>query len=135
MASSKVVSQFEVLSAVDGGRRRHWSEAEKIRIVEESLRGNRQASATARRYGVSRSLLTRWRKEYRSGLLGAPATPSFTAVAIAEEHAPTTAGSPTPMTGAAEAVEITLTNGRRLKVGSSIEAAALVRLVQVLDRA
>ena len=75
MACSKVISDFEVLSADETGRRRDRSDAEKIRIVEESFRGHRQGSATARRYGLSRSLLTRWRKEYREGLLddGAPA--------------------------------------------------------------
>jgi transposase len=114
-------------------RRRHWTDTDKIRIVEESLRGHRQGSATANRYGLSRSLLTRWRKEYRCGLLGAPEAKSFTAVAIADDHVPS--ALPAPATGIAEAVEITLTNGRRLTVGSSIEAVTLARLVQVLDRA
>ncbi len=117
---------------MDGVRRRRWTDADKIRIVEESLRGHRQGSATANRYGLSRSLLTRWRKEYKCGLLGAPAAPSFTAVAIADDRMPSSL--PSSATSVADAVEITLTNGRRLKVGSSIEAAALARLVQVLDR-
>jgi len=132
MASSKVISQVEVLSVVDGVRRRRWTDADKIRIVEESLRGHRQGSTTASRYGLSRSLLTRWRKEYRCGLLGAPATPSFTSLAIADDRVPS--ALPGPATSIADTVEITLTNGRRLTVGSSIEAVTLARLVQVLDR-
>jgi hypothetical protein len=36
---------------VDTGRRRRWSEEEKLRIVAESLSGPRLVSATARRYG------------------------------------------------------------------------------------
>ena len=67
MACSKVISNFEVLSAGQTGRRRDRSDAEKIRIVEESFRGHRQGPAAARRYGLSRSLLTRWRKEHRRG--------------------------------------------------------------------
>jgi len=63
MSCATVVSQIEVLPADDLGRRRHWTDEEKIRIVEESLRGYRQGSATARRYGLSRSLLTTWRFE------------------------------------------------------------------------
>ena len=51
MASAKVISEFEVLSATDVGRRRVWSAEDKIRVVEESLRGWRQGSATARRLG------------------------------------------------------------------------------------
>jgi len=55
--------QIEVLSAADAVRRRHWSDADKLRIVEESLVGDRQVSATARRHGISRSLLTAWRRQ------------------------------------------------------------------------
>jgi hypothetical protein len=46
---------------VDTGRRRRWSEEEKLKIVVENLRGPRQVAATARGYGPSRSLLLRWR--------------------------------------------------------------------------
>src|SRR5690606_40182742 len=70
MACASVVAPIEIFTADDVGRRRHWSDADKIRIVEESLRGYRQGSATARRYGISRSLLSIWRREYRNGTLG-----------------------------------------------------------------
>jgi transposase len=72
MACASVVSPIEIFAADEVGRRRHWSNEDKVRIVEESLRGYRQGSATARRYGISRSLLSIWRREYRSGTLGAP---------------------------------------------------------------
>jgi len=68
----------------DAGRRRAWTDEEKVRIVEESLRGHRQGSATARRHGISRSLLTRWRGEYRAGLLGAGG-PMLTPLALTAE--------------------------------------------------
>ena len=61
-------SQIEVLTTADAARRRHWSDADKVRIVEESLVGHRQVSATARRHGISRSLLTAWRRQYRNGV-------------------------------------------------------------------
>jgi transposase len=64
MSCAKVISQFEIFAADDLGRRRNWTDAEKLRIVEESYRGQRQGSAVARRNGVSRSLLTQWRKAY-----------------------------------------------------------------------
>ncbi len=50
------------LEVVETGRRRRWSEDEKLKIVLESLQGARQVSATARRYGISRSLLLNWRR-------------------------------------------------------------------------
>jgi hypothetical protein len=42
-----------------------WSEDEKLKIVVESLHAPRQVAATARRYGISRSLLLRWRRSFR----------------------------------------------------------------------
>ena len=62
--------QVTRLEIVDTGRRRRWPEHEKGRIVEESLCGPRQASATARRHGISNQLLFAWRKAYREGRLG-----------------------------------------------------------------
>jgi transposase len=130
MACSTVISDFEVLSADETGRRRDRSDAEKIRIVEESFRGHRQGSATARRYGLSRSLLTRWRKEYREGLLDDGA-PTFTPLQIGSARATSTV---TETPAVEDKVEITLTNGRRLSVSAAIDTAALSRLLRVLDR-
>src|SRR5215211_137400 len=62
--------QVTRLGVVDTGRRRRWSDHEKRRIVEESLSGPRQASATARRHGISNQLLFAWRKAYREGRFG-----------------------------------------------------------------
>jgi hypothetical protein len=58
------------LSAADAARRRQWSDADKLRIVEASVRGSRMASATARAHGISRLLLTTWRRQFREGTLG-----------------------------------------------------------------
>jgi len=41
----------------DGGRRRHWNAAEKLRIVEETLDGQDSTSIVARRNGVAPNLL------------------------------------------------------------------------------
>ncbi|WP_242013922.1 transposase [Gemmobacter caeni] len=71
MVCASVVSPIDIFAADEVGRRRHWSDPDKLRIVEESLRGYRQGSAPARRYGISRSLLSIWRREYRGGTLGA----------------------------------------------------------------
>src|SRR6056297_3695906 len=69
--------QIEVLSAADGERRRYWSDDDKLRIVEDSFIGDRQAAATARRHGICRSLLTTWRRQYRNGELGSSRAVSF----------------------------------------------------------
>jgi transposase len=66
MDSDRRSTQVERLELVDTGRRRRWSEDEKLKIVLESLQTPRQISATARRYGISRSLLIRWRRAFRA---------------------------------------------------------------------
>jgi transposase len=62
MDSDKRSAQVERLEVAETGRRRRFSEDEKLKIVVESLRAPRQVAATARRYGLSRSLLLRWRR-------------------------------------------------------------------------
>jgi transposase len=66
MDSDRRSAQVERLQVVDTGRRRRWSEEEKLKIVVESFQGSRQVAATARLYGLSRSLLLRWRRYSRS---------------------------------------------------------------------
>src|ERR1700723_852100 len=65
MDSDRRSAQVERLEVVETGRRRRWSEGEKLKIVLESLQAPRQVAATARRYGISRSLLLRWRQSFR----------------------------------------------------------------------
>jgi transposase len=134
MADLRCEPEIEVLSAADAARRRHWSDADKLRIVRESLSGRRQVSATARRHGISRSLLTVWRRQYRSGELGNGRSPAFTPLTLsAEDSAP---AARAPLSSNPEArVEIVLRNGRRLAVPANVEPEALARLLPVLERA
>ena len=134
MDDHSVMTQVEVLSVTDSGRRRRWSAAEKIRIVEESLSRPRMASSTARRYDISRTLLTRWRKDYRSGLLGGVPSTRFAPVMIAPEPTPARLEMTATM-APADKIEIALVNGRRLTVPVTIDPAVLERLLSVLDGA
>ena len=133
MACAKVVSDFELLAIEDAGRRRAWTDEDKVRIVEESLRGHRQGSATARRHGISRSLLTRWRAEYRAGLVGRGG-PIFTPVDVTADALSAPRPASSDGSGAVK-IEIVLVNGRRVIVPSSVDPAALARLLPVLERA
>jgi transposase len=65
MDSDKRSAQVERLEVVETGRRRRWSEDEKLKIVMESLQAPLQVAATALRYGISRSLLLRWRRLFQ----------------------------------------------------------------------
>ncbi|WP_226783328.1 IS66-like element accessory protein TnpA [Oceaniglobus trochenteri] len=135
MADHKFRPEIEVLSAADVPRRRYWSDTDKIRIVEESFLGHRQVAATARRHGVSRSLLTIWRREYRDGELGDETPPSFIPLAVspmAPAAVPATAQE-TPRDTPDVQLEIVLRNGRRLLVPSSVEPEVLARLLPALE--
>jgi transposase len=127
-----VISPIELLSVDDVGRRRDWSDEEKVRIVEESLQGFRQGSVTARRYGLSRSLLTRWRREYRSGLLHVSASTGFVPLSISPP--PTASCEMGPRRPEDDRmIEIGLPNGRRLTIPASLDPTILARLLPVLD--
>ena len=117
--------QVQRLEVVNTGRRRRWSVAEKLRIVEESFQGHRQVSATACRHDISPSLLFSWRKAFRRGrdeVIGfAPA------LIVPDEEAPL---------GAAAAVgrmEIVTVTGQRIMVGADVDVLALARVVAALE--
>ena len=135
MADHTFRPEIEVLSAADVPRRRHWSDTDKIRIVEESFLGHRQVAATARRHGVSRSLLTIWRRQYRDGELGDETPPSFIPLAVspmAPAAMPATAQEAPGDTPNVQ-LEIVLRNGRRLLVPSSVAPEVLARLLPALE--
>ena len=48
-------------------RRRRWSVAEKIRLVEETLQPGMSVSFVARKHGISPSLLFNWRRRMAEG--------------------------------------------------------------------
>ena len=75
--------RIQVLSVSDTGRRRRWTDDEKVRIVEESLGDAVTLAEVARRHHVSRSQLYDWRYRYRHGLLGSG--PQFLRVLNVEE--------------------------------------------------
>jgi transposase len=121
--------QIQRLEVVETGRRRRWSEDEKLRIVAESLSGPWLVSATARRYGISPSLLYTWRRAFRAERIGTEGSaPGFVAAMIVPETRP---GAGTAPTGR---MEIVIAQGRRIIVDAGVDAAALARVVEVLDR-
>lgn len=87
----------------------------------------------ARRYGISRALLTQWRRAYHKGVLDGGPT-AFSPVEIAAGPLPDVPGM-SPAAETIDRIEITLANGRRLSVALSIDADRLVRIVRVLEQA
>jgi transposase len=123
--------QVQRLEVVERGRRRRWSEAEKLRIVRESLAGSRVTSATARRHGISRQLLLNWRKAWREGRLGGgEAGVGFVPAIVTAAPQPVGAHSALKE----GRVEIVTGNGRRIIVDAGIDVVALLRLVRGLEQ-
>jgi transposase len=122
LTDTRQISRLEV---VDTGRRRRWSDAAKLRIVEESLSAPRLVSATARRHGISNQLLFAWRKAYRVGRLGE--ITGFVPAMIVPE--PPAAGSGS----GCGRIEIVSANGRRVVVDNAVDVEALLRILRGLE--
>jgi transposase len=65
--------RIQILSVSDTGRRRRWTDDEKVLIVGESHRYGVTIADVARRHEISRSMLYDWRYRHKVGLLGCPA--------------------------------------------------------------
>lgn len=98
-------------------------------IGRTKRRFGRQDYVTARRFGLSRSLLTHWRREYRSGLLNVSASTGFVPLSISPPPAVSFEMAPSP-TEDDRTIEIGLPNGRRLTIPASLDPTILARLLR-----
>ena len=120
-----------VLSGVE--RRRRWTSAEKLRIVEESLTGEASVAEVARRHDVHPNLLHLWRRQARSGapsIAGADGS-RFVSVAVG----PAGGARAVRMRGADRepVIEVVLRNGRVLRVPEGVAPARAVALADALE--
>ena len=124
------MSKVAILSGPE--RRRRWSTIEKLRIVEESQAASASVVDVARRHDVHPNLLTVWRRQARTGSLGAaPQQESevqFAAVSVA----------PGPSAGAACAgtggtIEIAFASGVRLRITGAVDPATLTAALAALS--
>lgn len=130
---SHTISTLNRLEVVETGRRRRWSEEEKARIVLESMSEPRLVAATARRYGLSRSLLVTWRRAFATNRAKSQA--GFVRAVVAEDGPVAAPSSRGATSYAAERrIEIELAGGRRVVVDASVDVEALGRIIEVLDR-
>ena len=117
-------------------RRRRWTTAEKLRIVEESLAPAASVVEVARRHDVHPNLLTVWRRQARTGALACGEEPlsqqdddevRFAAVSVMPDRQPLTAP-----TGASGAIEIEFAGGTRMRITGVVDAATLKAAVVAL---
>ena len=130
MDSNKYSTQVERLGVVETGRRRRWADEEKLKIVVESMQAPRAISSTARRYGISRSLLLNWRRSLCTEPEGAAGRRSgFVPAMVVAGPMPTSAAAPT-----SGHMVIEIGRDRRVIVDASVDATALARVLAILER-
>ncbi|WP_162178274.1 IS66-like element accessory protein TnpA [Parvularcula oceani] len=123
---------------IEGRRRRHWPEAVKRRIVEESEDPDVTVCEVARRHELGPGQLFSWRKTFRErdGRVPFRSEPlGFVPVEVAQPEAlPGSSERPSDAAGArADRIEIVLAGGRRLSVPMSIDPKRLARLAKALE--
>jgi len=128
------VSTKPVMGTTETGRRRHrsWPEALKREIVAASYAPGSSVSMVARHYDVNANQVFSWRKLYGDD----PGTPAVSSVpqlipvmVTAEQDAVAT-----PLSPVVEAIEIDLAGKYRIRVSSGVDAQALRRVLDVLER-
>jgi transposase len=139
------MSKISRLEVITTGARRRWTPEEKQRIVAESFGAPRIVSATARRHGLSNGQLFTWRRLAREGKLIAEAdAAAFLPAVVGPEHRmPDAAPAPRPeslspqtghMSAAGGRMEIVLSGAHRVIVGSDVDSAALMRVINAIER-
>ncbi|MFG1250459.1 IS66-like element accessory protein TnpA [Xanthobacter flavus] len=119
------------LEIVERGGRRRFSDEAKLQIVEESYSGRRLGSATARKYGITRSQLNEWRDAAQAGRFSPASSTGFVPAVIVPEIAAAT--GPLMADGNGR-IEIVTANGRRVIADRDVDVEALLRIVQALER-
>ncbi|BBZ97117.1 IS66-like element accessory protein TnpA [Bradyrhizobium diazoefficiens] len=127
----KYSAQTERLEVVETGRRRRWSDDEKLRIVLESLETPRAISSTARRHGISRSLLMTWRRAFRPEPMGPAIQQNGFARAVVATAETVVAEPDARMSGR---MVIEIGKDRRVIVDAGVDASALARVLAILER-
>ena len=108
--------------------RRSFSEAEKKRIVDEASQPGVSLSQVARRYGIYRRLLFRWREELRPKPEAESPAPVFAPVQIMDA-----APGETSVMPSTRAIEIELVGGRRMRFERDADPETVRRLVALLE--
>jgi transposase len=124
MSGDEFARRFEIVAET----RRRWSCEEKLAIVEEASGPCVNISAVARRHGIKPALLYRWRKELGDG---PPASMPLVPVVVGSRDEDKTVL--VAAVSANQTIEITLANGRTVKVPIDLDAATLKRLISALD--
>jgi transposase len=126
-------AQVEVITSVQ--RRRHWSRAEKERIVAEAMEPGAVASEVARAAGIYTSQLFRWRQQLCER---AQIPAAFNPVTVTPELGapllplPERTGSSPPESPGM--IEIEFAAGDRIRISGSVAASTVSVLLKALAK-
>jgi transposase len=107
-------------------RNKRWPEALKREIVAATFRSGASVSVVARQYDVNANQVFAWRRRFRAS--AEVATPALVPVTITPEP------EEKPASAASETIEIEVCGDCRVRVGSSFDARALRRVLDVLRK-
>jgi transposase len=112
-------------------RRRRWTTAEKLRIVEESLSSGLSVTDFARQRDLHPNLLHSWRRQVKAGDLPSRDDEArFVPVAVtAQSNAPVMLESD----GGGAMLEVVLRNGRVLRLPDCAVPARVAHLADALE--
>ena len=114
-------------------RRRRWTAAEKLRIVEESLGCEAGIAEVARRHDVHPNLLHLWRRQARTGVLPVASEGGRRFVPVAVATADDVRSATVSGAGLGLVIEVVLRNGRVLRVPEGVAPARAVVLADALE--
>ncbi len=114
-------------------RRRRWTPADKLRILQEAFAPNAIAKRVAERHEISTGLLFTWRRQFM-----ASRSAGFLPVqlASAEPDIPSPSPSPSPSilpSGPPGLIEIDMPNGAQVRVGQGADLTVLRTVLAALD--
>ncbi|MFC7693891.1 transposase [Paeniroseomonas aquatica] len=121
-----------------GQARREYTPDERARVLTEAAMPGARVLLVAQRYGISPSLMYRWRREAagRAARQAPPRAPRFVPLLVDDGGTRQGGGVPpsAPMQDAGtDRVEVVLRNGRLLRVGAGMDATVVARLAAALE--
>jgi transposase len=135
-AATDDVTRVEIVTR--GEARREYTPDERATVLTEAAQPGARVLLVAQRYGISPSLVYRWRREVagRPARQARPRTPRFVPLLVEDNGIPQ---DPVVRPGGAiqdagaDRIEVVLSNGRLLRVGAGADAATVARLAAALE--
>lgn len=131
-AATDGVARVEIVTR--GEARREYTPDERATVLTEAAMPGARVLLVAQRYGISPSLVYRWRREAagRPARQATPRAPRFVPLLVDDGGMRQGKVVP-PQDASTDRIEVVLRNGRVLRVGSGTDAVVVARLAAALE--